>query len=165
MTSEEGLWTFAIRCPPSAPTRTQVLLFGRGEGGLFSLIQPMRMQDGALEPALNVLTANVFDCGPFQAGLKVYGSLFLAIIVINTALYGWRLAALRPLLIFIICLDGTSNKAMYLPLRGRLSHFFADRLANRSFLQPKAALACPRARSVSDISWTPRRPCSQYLYW
>ena len=124
------------------------LAFGRGEGGLFSLIRPMRMQGNALEPALPNLAANVFDCGPFQAAFKVYGPLFLAIIVINTVLYGWRLAALTPLLIFIICLDGTSNKAMYLPLRGRLSAIFADRLANRSFLQPRAALACPHARSV-----------------
>jgi hypothetical protein len=124
------------------------LAFGRGERGLFSLMPPVRTHDGPPEPALAVLAANASDCGPFRAALKVYGPLFLAIIVINTILYGWRLAALTPLLIFIICPDGTSNKAMYLPLRGRLLAIFADRLANRSFLQPRAASACPHARSV-----------------
>jgi hypothetical protein len=126
------------------------------------------MQGVALEPVLTAVAANIFNCGPFRAILKVYGSLFLAIIVVSTNLYDWRLAALTPLLIFIISPDGTSNNAMYLALRGRLSPILAHGLANRSIPQLRAALACQHARrvlghSLSSLQAPQLR--SQYLYW
>jgi hypothetical protein len=145
------------------------LAFGPSERGFCSSMKPMRMQGVALEPVLTVVAANIFDCGPFRAILKVYGSLFLAIIVVNTILYEWRLAALTPLLIFIIGPDGTSNNAMYLPLRGRLSPILADGPANRSIFTAQAGVGMSARAARAGTFRCPNRWCrrhaSQYLHW
>jgi hypothetical protein len=112
------------------------LTSGRRERGLCSPAKPMRMQGDTPEPGPPVSTASVFDCGSFRAILKVYGSLFLAFIAVNTILYERRLAALAPLLVFIIGPDGTSNNVLYLRHGGGLSPIFANGRANLSRQQP-----------------------------
>lgn len=123
--------------PPKRSDPLAGLAFGQGGHGLFSPMRPMGEQSGVFAPTPATAAANAFDRCPFRGEPKVYGALFLAIILINIALYGWQLAALAPLLPFIIDADGTSNNAMYFLPTDRHSSIFTGRSASLAFLQPK----------------------------